>query len=168
VLSCIVQGDLCSHCGHPFIRSFCSFETLPLVQFHLDAALSHDEAMRLIETDPDSKQSGRKKKADEAAAADPNVQTLTIGGGGDDDDGPGGGGGGGGDKKADDPFQAALLEPGLDGKFPPIRVDAAMLLAMRKEDVFVRPWPAPNSPFQYFRYTSHLPPHTLRCAMLNN
>ncbi len=127
------------------------------MQFYLDPSVSHAEAMRLLDTDPDSKASAATspKKRDEPS--DPNVQTLTIGG--DDDDSAGGSASsaGGGQKKVDDAFQQQLVEAGPDGKFPPIRVDAAMLLAMKKEEVFVRPWPAMSGSggeekYQYFRY----------------
>jgi len=26
-------GDICSSCGHPFVRNFIGFDTLPLVEF---------------------------------------------------------------------------------------------------------------------------------------
>lgn len=44
-------SDKCANCGHKFVHSFVSFEILPLVEFVLEDGISHQEAMRLIETD---------------------------------------------------------------------------------------------------------------------
>lgn len=44
------RGDRCSHCYHPFVRSFVNFEVLPLVEFTLANELSDEEAMRIVTT----------------------------------------------------------------------------------------------------------------------
>ena len=41
-------GDVCTNCGHPFIRSFINFDVLPLVEFVLQNGISEMEAMELI------------------------------------------------------------------------------------------------------------------------
>ncbi len=45
------QGDFCINCGAPFIRSFVTFEHLPLVEFELDRDISDEEAKRLLGED---------------------------------------------------------------------------------------------------------------------
>lgn len=47
--------DCCTFCGHPFLRSFISFETIPLVEFQLHPNLTHAKAMELIKADHPSK-----------------------------------------------------------------------------------------------------------------
>ena len=49
------NNDCCTFCGHPFIRSFISFETIPLVEFQLNSNLTHGKAMTLIKSDHPSK-----------------------------------------------------------------------------------------------------------------
>ena len=46
-----LQGDFCINCGAPFIRSFVTFEHLPLVEFELDVDISDEEAMKLLGED---------------------------------------------------------------------------------------------------------------------
>lgn len=40
------------NCGHPFIRTFGTFDPLPLVQFLPEEGLSDEEAIKLIALDP--------------------------------------------------------------------------------------------------------------------
>jgi len=49
------NDDACTFCGHPFLRSFISFETVPLVEFQLHPNLTHTKAMELIKADHPSK-----------------------------------------------------------------------------------------------------------------
>ena len=42
------KGDVCTNCGHPFVRSFVNFDILPLVEFVPDSKISDDEAIDLI------------------------------------------------------------------------------------------------------------------------
>ena len=46
------QGDKCTACGHPFIRSFVNFEHLPLVRFMPTRDIRGDEAISLIRRAP--------------------------------------------------------------------------------------------------------------------
>ncbi|XP_028979707.2 intraflagellar transport protein 122 homolog isoform X3 [Esox lucius] len=43
------QGSVCVNCKQPFIYSASSYEVLPLVQFYLDAGISDEEAVSLID-----------------------------------------------------------------------------------------------------------------------
>lgn len=77
-------GDVCTNCGHPFVRSFISFDVLPLVEFIPQTGISVDEAIDLIRQssthniNDNSAQAGKSKwnegKYD-------NAQTLTFSGG---------------------------------------------------------------------------------------
>lgn len=112
------SGDYCINCNHPFIRSFCSFETLPLVEFELCDGISTDEAAALIEQDPMDKPSAKKSGADDDDYGDANVLKL----GGDDDEVE--------EETEDDSFHQQLmnLEQNMDGSFPSIKVDRNTLI----------------------------------------
>lgn len=45
-------GDVCSACGHPFIRNFAGFDTLPLVEFIPAANIPNKKVMELLKMDP--------------------------------------------------------------------------------------------------------------------
>eukprot|EP00879_Flechtneria_rotunda_P020074 GHRR01021110.1.p1 GENE.GHRR01021110.1~~GHRR01021110.1.p1 ORF type:complete len:1138 (+),score=467.94 GHRR01021110.1:213-3626(+) len=45
------QGDFCTNCGAPFLRSFSTFEILPLVEFELESGISDAEALSLLGED---------------------------------------------------------------------------------------------------------------------
>lgn len=132
------QGDLCVNCAHPFIRSFISFETLPLVEFVLEPGITDEEATQLIAMDPVDRPD-RKFRED----IQENVQTLTIEG---DEEQPT-------EENPDDRFQHQLMnvEANDDGSHPPIRVDRKTLMLMKKEEVFIRKFPNAALPIKYFR-----------------
>lgn len=46
-----LQGDFCTACGAPFLRSFLTFEVLPLVEFQLEPGISDAEAAALLGED---------------------------------------------------------------------------------------------------------------------
>jgi len=50
-----LNDDKCTFCGHPFVRSFISFDTMPLVEFTPDDKITHTKAMTLIKTDHPTK-----------------------------------------------------------------------------------------------------------------
>jgi intraflagellar transport protein 122 len=47
--------DVCTSCGHPFVRSFLNFEVLPLIEFVPEASISDEEALDLIREFPEDK-----------------------------------------------------------------------------------------------------------------
>lgn len=50
------KGDVCTNCGHPFLRSFINFDILPLVEFVPEPSITDEEAIELIRQSPgDSK-----------------------------------------------------------------------------------------------------------------
>jgi intraflagellar transport protein 122 len=91
----------CVACGHEFIRSFCSFDILPLVEFCCEADIEPDEAQRLIDRAPDGASSGGGGGGVGGGGGGRDEWRQTGSEGfnrmevGDDDDGSGGGGGGG-------------------------------------------------------------------------
>ena len=42
------KGDVCTNCGHPFVRSFVNFDILPLVEFVPEQHISDEDAIDLI------------------------------------------------------------------------------------------------------------------------
>mmetsp|Transcript_18911 Transcript_18911/g.49275 ORF Transcript_18911/g.49275 Transcript_18911/m.49275 type:complete len:1222 (+) Transcript_18911:159-3824(+) len=123
------QGDYCINCGAPFIRSFVTFEHLPLVEFELDAGISDEEAKQLLGEDAGS--AGKAKRANQDDGAPTNVLTL------DDDDYV---------NKINDAFTAQQMVPNQ-----PIVADRATLRRMKDSEVMVRTWPNPHIPHQFFR-----------------
>jgi hypothetical protein len=47
-----IAGDYCTACGHPFIRNFVGFDTLPLVEFTPRSDIPHKKAIELLKMDP--------------------------------------------------------------------------------------------------------------------
>ena len=127
------HSDRCINCGHEFMRSFCSFECLPLVRFVLPPGLTDGEAEKLIELDwqPVRPAADRLEVADGAQSL-----TLTLGG---DADAEGAGGDGQADMLS---FHEQLLhyEPGEDGRYGDMVADAEALKRMRRAEVFIRRW----------------------------
>ena len=46
------SGDFCSACGHPFIRNFVGFDTLPLVEFTPRSDIPNKKVIELLKMDP--------------------------------------------------------------------------------------------------------------------
>ncbi|XP_060520600.1 intraflagellar transport protein 122 homolog [Cylas formicarius] len=74
--------NACVNCGHAFVYSFVGFEALPLVEFEPAEGVSDTEAIRLIDTPPESKRGGRRV----ADADDDRSQMLELTQDADDDD----------------------------------------------------------------------------------
>lgn len=51
-------GDLCTSCGHPFVRNFTGFDTLPLVEFVPRAEIPAKKVMEFLKMDPPEEESG--------------------------------------------------------------------------------------------------------------
>ena len=141
-------GDRCTACAHPFVRSFTSFEPLPLVRFMPERRISQEEALSLIRREPPPRQAANRPRqpANPWQPEDPDVQTLSLAG----------------DVEhmqahvdIDDPFTKAMLDfdsdAGMHGQFRPPMADRQMLLAMEKGDVFVVQPPDPQLPWEFYR-----------------
>jgi len=153
-----LSGDVCINCRHEFVRSFCAFETLPLVQFELEDGISDEQALKYLDMDPSETTKfggvglgGRKGQDD--VQTDINVMSLEGGGGGDD------GGAGEDGVHPDDDFHTQLhhFEADSEGNFPPIRVGAKALVAMKREEVFVRRWTTHTKALRATYYRSVIP-----------
>lgn len=95
----LTRGDVCTNCGHPFVRSFINFDILPLVEFAPEPSISDEEASDLIRQPPttqfmSSKGSSKlsKKKGGggggwrETKDGEANTLTFDDGGGADKED----------------------------------------------------------------------------------
>jgi intraflagellar transport protein 122 len=153
-------GDRCNHCLHPFIRSFHSFEVLPLVEFVLADGLSDSEALHVIATGKKNQmqarmmeelQNGKSPDAGSGSVAANGADVMTL-----NDElidaamNQGSSGGGG------DPFARQLMQLELNGRdknYRPIVCTADMLRMLKKEDILVVR-PARDTlglPYRYFR-----------------
>ena len=45
-------GDLCTSCGHPFVRNFIGFDTLPLVEFVPRQDIPAKKVIEFLKMDP--------------------------------------------------------------------------------------------------------------------
>lgn len=76
-------GDVCIDCGHPFIRSFASFDCLPLVQFFPAEGISDEEAISLVALDSGRRSGGGGGKDPEDKWREHDhggdIQTMTFG-----------------------------------------------------------------------------------------
>jgi len=133
------SGDNCVNCGHRFVRSFWSFETLPIVEFFVEDGISDMDAIKFIDMDPEDKVENMKPKADNAEKG---VDRLTF-----DDDEPSE------NIHEEDAFQSQLtnMEQGMDGSYPKITVDKQCLVNMPKNEIYVRNWGTKHVSCQFFR-----------------
>ena len=75
-----LNKDRCKFCGHPFIRSFVSFDILPLVEFCLPSGLSHQKAITYFSNLASKKPTTNKQKNDGwKEVVDSKQQTLSLG-----------------------------------------------------------------------------------------
>eukprot|EP00906_Rhabdomonas_costata_P031099 RCo043952 len=125
-------GDVCCNCYAPFVRSFHSFDHLPLVEFQVSGA-SDEEVIRVIESPQDLR---RKKTEDGWVAADSGgANVLTLGG----DVGDGGGGAG-----MDDPFSRQVMNLDFAANqrgYQPLSVTLEHLRTLKRDELFVVRWP---------------------------
>eukprot|EP00696_Hemimastix_kukwesjijk_P002765 gnl/Hemi2/1338_TR471_c1_g1_i1.p1 gnl/Hemi2/1338_TR471_c1_g1~~gnl/Hemi2/1338_TR471_c1_g1_i1.p1 ORF type:complete len:447 (-),score=124.51 gnl/Hemi2/1338_TR471_c1_g1_i1:224-1396(-) len=157
------KGDACHSCLHDFVRSFCQFDQLPLVEFTV-SDVSDVEAWRIIQDEA----MGTGAAANANANANSNAprrqqnwtetrtdsgQTLRLDGDEVDEEFASVGGGGGTAGGNSDPFARHLLtsnySSGQPGVYRPLVVDSTVLRALNKNDVFVRKWPAGR--WQFYR-----------------
>lgn len=136
------HGDVCINCGAAFIRSFITFEHLPLVEFELERGISDTEATQLLEMPPPrnnmlrAPQKHSRQQDGFTERVTDEMQTLTF------DDEP--------QEEMlmnmDDPFHQQMAVPHSS-----IVVDRNVLRMLDRSEVLVRKWPCPALPNQYFR-----------------
>lgn len=144
------QEDQCCHCSEPFIHSFYSFDTLPLVQFVLEPDITQEEAMKLLETpSPTSSTSPLQSKGrKDSSLKVPGHSSDAIGGltGGIDSFSS--------MSNDDNPFDRSLMElnRGASGQeYSPILVNRKNLINMDKHQVYIRRYGKKCIPDQYFK-----------------
>ena len=138
--------DVCTSCGHPFVRSFLNFEILPLVEFIPEAPLGDDEALELIREAPPETGRGRRKlrgQWNESKEGEANVMSM----GGDDDAYD--------DDDAEDLFNKCIHrtlsnQEGVNS-YVPVTVDAETLRSLRREHVFCCKPRAPGMRATYYK-----------------
>ncbi|WIA11467.1 hypothetical protein OEZ85_011583 [Tetradesmus obliquus] len=156
------QGDFCTNCGAPFLRSFITFEVLPLVEFELEPGISDAEAAALLGEDvlgsATAAAGGRGVEMVVGSGSAAAAAAVAGGAGGganvlrldDEDEGAGGGGFGalglGRSGALEDSFAAQAAVP-----HTPIRLGRAALRKLRPSEVLQRRWPNPALPQQWFR-----------------
>jgi len=131
------NGDHCTACGHPFIRNFVGFDTLPLVEFIPDARIPLKKVMELLKEEPDdsgpSVNSSRQSMATkpESDGWKENIygeeQTLQLNQQNNDED--------------NDLFTQRMLEwletQVTVDSYRPVEVDEAILKSLRYSEVFL-------------------------------
>ena len=120
------------------MRSFCSFDVLPLVEFVLQDGISDDEAQKLIDSAPGIGGGGGAGRGGAARDADGwrendhgGHQVMSLGG---DEDGEGGHAG------ATDKFSAQLMSGDMLKISGPVEVDRDILASIESTEVFVVKW----------------------------
>ena len=56
-------GDICTSCGHPFLRNFIGFDTLPLVEFVPLPNITTKKVIEFLKMDPPEEANGAVKQA---------------------------------------------------------------------------------------------------------
>ncbi|TYZ58414.1 hypothetical protein PybrP1_004246 [[Pythium] brassicae (nom. inval.)] len=177
-------GDVCVNSGHPFVRSFVSFENLPLVEFQPVPGISDDEAERLIKTQPSERSAGGASKGDGWKETDHGNGTQSMKFGDDDGEterqssnpsnsgdlfefalnrqsslGHSAGSGGGGGASTGHRSGAA--------QYHALQVDERVLLSLNPNEVFIVRYPSPLVRAKFFKnmipeLKIHLSPHCRR------
>jgi|Transcript_6974 intraflagellar transport protein 122 len=129
------KGDMCCNCFAPFVRSFHSFDHLPLVEFTVEG-VDDEEVIRIIES-PTELQGSSKKKKDEddgwasTDAGGANVLTFGASFGGDA-------------LTMDDPFSRQLMNLDYQANqagYHPISITLDMLRNFKRDEIYVVKWP---------------------------
>eukprot|EP00892_Ulva_mutabilis_P005266 jgi/Ulvmu1/3110/UM015_0150.1 len=133
-------NDACPTCGSAIIRSFVTFEPLPVIEFELADGISDEEAARWLAAEPrwPGATSTRHQQSDarEMRRQDADVLRLDEPEDSVRDE----------DLDYEDPFAAQMNIPNI-----PIRAESEMLRNLSQAEVLVRRWPNPAIPAQYFR-----------------
>eukprot|EP01004_Peranema_trichophorum_P002730 NODE_1765_length_1818_cov_66.009440_g1496_i0.p1 GENE.NODE_1765_length_1818_cov_66.009440_g1496_i0~~NODE_1765_length_1818_cov_66.009440_g1496_i0.p1 ORF type:complete len:562 (+),score=141.20 NODE_1765_length_1818_cov_66.009440_g1496_i0:104-1687(+) len=136
------NGDVCANCHAPFVRSFHSFDHLPLVEFRMQDPRDDEDALKMIES-PNMLQAGRKKEGDDDGwntQSAGGTQVLTFGAMQTD-------------LNMDDPFSRQLMNLDIQSSkgYTPVLINLTMLKQFKKEDIFVVKWPGNVVKPKFFR-----------------
>jgi len=118
--------DSCVNCGHPFIRTFLGFDILPLVEFQPDEDIPVEEALSLINCEPNSKRQANDGWRESTRGG---AEVMSL-------DAPMPGDEGGSDLFVQKMLDAAnYFVPGEP--YQPVRIDRQTLVELRSEEVYV-------------------------------
>jgi len=146
------NGDYCTACGHPFVRNFIGFDTLPLVEFTPENRIPKAKVIDLLKEEPDddgrsmNKPSPKKQPSADGWKEDiyGEEQMLRF-------DQPTN------DDGENDMFTIRMLEwletQITADSYRPIEVDEQILKSLRYSEIFVVDLThvCPNYPIRYFR-----------------
>lgn len=146
------NGDYCTACGHPFVRNFIGFDTLPLVEFVPDPRIPPAKVLDLLKEEPDdyhrspSKPAPKKQPTNDGWKEDiyGDQQILAF-------DRPQA------DDGENDLFTTKMLEwletQVTADEYRPIEVDEHILKSLRYSEVFIVDLRhvCPSYPLRYFR-----------------
>lgn len=149
------NGDHCTACGHPFVRNFIGFDTLPLVEFVPDSRIPPKKVLELLREEPDDMSTASHSTRASASKNRPErdgwkedmygeEQTLTFNQREQDND-------------DNDMFTQRMLEwletQVTADSYRPIEVDEAILKSLRSSEVFLVDLThvCPTYPVRYFR-----------------
>eukprot|EP00817_Percolomonadidae_sp_ATCC50343_P007795 CAMPEP_0117420108 /NCGR_PEP_ID=MMETSP0758-20121206/1516_1 /TAXON_ID=63605 /ORGANISM="Percolomonas cosmopolitus, Strain AE-1 (ATCC 50343)" /LENGTH=951 /DNA_ID=CAMNT_0005201535 /DNA_START=652 /DNA_END=3504 /DNA_ORIENTATION=- len=140
------SSDRCSLCKHPFVRSFTSFEHLPLVEFSLPQGMSDEEAIQLIEKDSLHSTSGSSSGGGDGwhESHEGGSETLTLGG-------PPAPQESDNNSKEDSFAQHLVSMDHRSDRYRPVVASRNMLAQFKKQDVFMVNWNSKAVPRQYFK-----------------
>ncbi|ERL84617.1 hypothetical protein D910_02045, partial [Dendroctonus ponderosae] len=123
-------ANSCVNCGQPFVYSFVSFETLPLIEFNIEEGITDEEALRYIEAPVQTNNEGFKESIND------DQQTLELM---DSVEG-----------NESDQFLYRGNADNEDKKYQPIVLGRKQLLALEMDSVLVCKWDPPLK-YQFFR-----------------
>jgi intraflagellar transport protein 122 len=138
-----LQGDQCTQCHADFIRSFLTFELLPLIEFHLDPDVSDEEALRLLEMEPPAdnplaRAARRRRQLAEGQAREVREAGAQL-------------------LRLEDDYEDREIAEGMEDPFVAqrdlrmIQVGRETLLSLKRSEVLIRTWPNRHIAPQYFR-----------------
>ncbi|TMW65200.1 hypothetical protein Poli38472_009367 [Pythium oligandrum] len=168
------NGDVCVTSGHPFMRSFVSFENLPIVEFKPVAGISDIEAEKMLLTHPDSNTLADSKKSDGGWRETDNGESQSLKLTDDDDDNNRNGSTG---RSNGDLFEMALNKQANYGsgtghrssvpQYRVLEVDERVLLSLKPSEVFIVKYPTRAVRFRFFKnmipeIKVHFSPHCRR------
>jgi len=125
----------CANCKQEVIRGFCSFDCLPLVEFHVDPSLEPDQAESLIKLTPSTVISS--EEIDKWKEGEGNVQTMVLDENGDNEEECG-------------DFNMQMMSVDAEGNFQKIIATESMLKQMNPAHIFIRKY-GPTIPNRYFK-----------------
>ncbi|DAZ94814.1 TPA: hypothetical protein N0F65_012841 [Lagenidium giganteum] len=173
-------SDVCVNSGHPFVRSFVSFENLPLVEFQPAPGISDEDAEKMILTHPNDSTAADSKRSNNGwRETDHGDGTQTMKFGDDGDDAQQTARGGDSDRMGanGDLFELALNKQAnfLSGSghrsviptYRVLQVDDRVLQSLRPSEVFIVKYPTKAVRNRYYKnmipdIKIHFSPHCRR------